>query len=110
MSFHLLELLTQILTPVIEISTPCRAKKMRIITSFQKSVNAQVLPFMLTINILILVLNLFVTAPQTQNAFFIIKVTNFDKPYSIGVVYRPPNGSEIAALAEIDNIMQMNEY
>ena len=39
--------------------------------------------------------------------FFIIKVTNFDKPYTLGVVYRPPNGSEIAALAEIDNIMQI---
>ena len=38
---------------------------------------------------------------------FFIKVTNFDKPYTIGVVHRPPNGSEIAALAEIDNIMQI---
>ena len=36
-----------------------------------------------------------------------IKVTNFDKPYTIGVVYKPPDGSEITGLTEIDNIMQI---
>ena len=108
MSFLLSELPKQILIPVIKISTPCQATKLSIIISFQKNVKAQVSPLPLHVNDKYTYTRLESLCHCTANIeCLFIKVTNFGKPYTIGVVYRPPNGSEIAALAEIDNIMQI---
>ena len=35
-----------------------------------------------------------------------VEITNFSEPYTIGVVYRPPNGSKSIALKEFDEILQ----
>ena len=106
MSFLLSELPKQIVIPVIKISTPCRATKLSIIISFQKSQGTGVALYVNDKYTYTRLESLCRCTANIERLFF-IKVTNFDKPYTIGVVYRPPNGSEIAELGEIDNIMQI---